>query len=124
MTVEEYIVNRIKSSSELTALVSDRITPVRVADESQLPAITFLRISGGTVKSHKGSGMKTPRYQISAWGRTQLECSKIRDLITDVFDCVRSGSNVSFHETDNEIYDPTAKWYHMPVDILIHFNEL
>ncbi len=120
MTIEQYIVIRIKSVSAITDLVGDRITPVRLADETELPAITYICISNNTVKSHGGSGMRTPRYQLSIWAKSQLQCSRIRDLIIELFDCKRDGETVTFHENDNEMYNPTTKTYHIPVDIMIY----
>jgi hypothetical protein len=69
ITIEEGIVYRLKNYSGLSALVGDRIYPLKLPQGVILPAVTYQRISTPRVITHdQGTGgLAMPRFQFSAY---------------------------------------------------------
>lgn len=71
--IEETLVNRLLATPALTALVGDRIKPVRNDEDTALPALSYQLISRSSEYTHDGEGISSPRYQLTALGRTYAE---------------------------------------------------
>ncbi len=71
-TIEESIVAELDGDATLVALVGTRIEPVRNAQSSTWPALSYQQISGPLEYSHDGPGMGYPRFQLTATDTTFL----------------------------------------------------
>ena len=121
MTVEHSIVQFLMAETKVADLVGNRVFPVKLPDQTELPAITYARISSVRQRSHSGkSNLTGSRYQFSIWAKTQRACAEVRDAFIEKIDCAQTGDILAFHENDNEMYSPAVDAYHMPVDVMIN----
>lgn len=81
-TVEDFLYNRLTSTSDVAAIVGTRIYRVKMPDNPTLPAITYQTLSGELVESFDGaSGLRMPVMGIDCWART---AGAVQDLAEKV----------------------------------------
>ena len=89
MTIETLLVQRLLATPAVTTLVGNRIEPLRNSEDTPLPALSYQLISRSSEYSHDGVGLNSPRYQITAVGRTYAEVVTIIAACRTVLDGVR-----------------------------------
>lgn len=84
---EEFIVARLKQVQAVTDLIAHRIFPGVAPTGSQVPYVTYNRITTPRVRSTKGlSGLASPLYQIDAWARDAVTAKAIMKVIIAALD--------------------------------------
>lgn len=71
----------LAGESTISALVSDRITPVRLPIDSPMPALTFKVIGGSSDATFDTSGLQSPRIEFACFGATHLQACALRDTV-------------------------------------------
>ena len=68
-TIQDALYSRLSGYGGLSALVSTRISPLRMKEDQALPAVTFQRISGVPIKAMGADpGTVASRFQVDCWG--------------------------------------------------------
>lgn len=85
MTLEEGLVTFLEAFSP--AIAEGRIHPLVLPQNTDLPAVTFQRISGPRVRSLSGPGGKArPRIQLDAWANTYTEAQALATQLRQALD--------------------------------------
>lgn len=128
MTAEQALYAYLSNEAGITNIVGDRIYPGVRPQDSELPAISYLRISG---PEHHNIDVAFPRFQISAWAATYNEAKTLGNEIKAAFQRFKGtmggAQGVDVIQgvllNDNDIYESDTRVYHNPVDIkLIHWK--
>jgi hypothetical protein len=134
-TIDEHLYYRLANFAGLSALVGTRISPGLLQEDSDLPAVTFQRIS--TVVQHQmgaDPGLYDPRYQVDVWGDMDFNADGFSDIIavgTQVkLALSRYGGTYDGHTIDqifldNELYqyEPATKTMRGILDFIVHYRE-
>ena len=117
----------------LAALIGTRIYPVVMPQKPDLPAVTYLRVTGSRVHSNDGpSGLSSPRFQFDCWALTYLGARAVAEALRlrlDGFKGLIGGSPARhdiqgvFFETEREFYESETKLYRHSGDYFIHYRE-
>lgn len=84
-TLEEGLASYLSNFAGLTALVSNRVYPMRIPQNAGVPCVTYQRISTPRELTHQSSGatgdLAHPRFQFDAWAETYATAKSITDQI-------------------------------------------
>lgn len=75
------IYSLLAGESTISALVANRITPVRLPIGSPMPALTYRIIGGSGDPTLDTSGMQRRRLQIDAFADTHLQAAQLREAV-------------------------------------------
>lgn len=132
MQLEEALYSYLSGYAGLSSLVSNRVYPVLLPQDCQLPAVTYQRVSGPRVHCQGGDpGIAHPRIQVSCWAVTY---SAARSIAAQVIAALQDFTGTmggtggvtvqaSFLDDDADLYDPETQTYHVPVDFVIWHQE-
>jgi hypothetical protein len=127
--IEEDLITYLYSGAAVTALVGQRVTPLRMDQGADLPAITVQRIDGPRVRSLTGpSGLAHPRFQLDCWGSTYASVKAVATAVRQRLDGYRGlmGSTtvggVSL-ESDQDDFEPDTGLYRVSMDFIIWHKE-
>jgi hypothetical protein len=133
ITIEEGIVYRLKNYSGLSALVGDRIYPLKLPQGVILPAVTYQRISTPRVITHdQGTGgLAMPRFQFSAYddGYSSVKAviKQIREALNGYKGTPGGTDTVLVHgafaEDEQDFDDPDSGLYWSTIDFFIYHQE-
>jgi len=82
MSIESSLRSYLLADSDISALVGDRIYPMTLPANSELPAIVYQTISNTReqVMNHK-SGIAHPRIQLTCWCDTYSEVKNLAEKV-------------------------------------------
>jgi len=87
MTMETSIHSHLIGVAAILALVSDRIVPGEVDQDTIMPYITFERVTEiGTHHQLAASGISAPVYQFDIWAETSASRLEISEALRDSLD--------------------------------------
>mgnify|MGYP000949950111 CR=1 FL=1 len=82
MSAETELYAVLAAAAGLTALVSTRIYPDAIPEDSALPAVVYSRASTDPVLSVSGQKFaETARFQITAWDKTRTSSAAVADQV-------------------------------------------
>jgi hypothetical protein len=82
MMLMEGFVTYLSANGELTAMISDRLYPLRLPESPTLPAVVYQEISCVPTYSQDGySEVEQTRMQLTCWSTTLLEALQIRQIL-------------------------------------------
>lgn len=129
-TLEAGLYAFLSNNATITALVKDRIYPLRMPDApGAWPVLVYHRISGARESTHTGNaGFGRARVQLSCWadsyaGAKQLALAVVQALhnyLGPLGNITKTAVDV---ENEIDLYDPPSRLYHVPVDVLIQYQE-
>jgi len=128
MSLKSEILTFIKSKSEVTDIVGNRIWYDKLPEDATLPAITFSRISDPHKYTQSGdSGHRNPRVQFSCWAETDQAAEDLGETLSGVmtaFVGAFGSINIQSSMIENKVdmHDPATKRYFVPVDIKFRYN--
>lgn len=123
MTFEADLKSHLGADSSITALVSDRISPLLLKDGSSLPAITYQAISGEPQTDLSGGDGDMVRYrmQLNVWADSYLGAKALAELVrtrlktaATNFKAVPNGSAQDVYEAQTKrfgVYMDFSFWY-------------
>jgi hypothetical protein len=126
MTIEQAIYSYLSGEAGITDIVGTRIYPIFLPQDTDYPALTYIRISG---PEHHDIDVSYPRFQISCWAKSYAEAKGLADEVKAAFQRFKGvmggaqGVEViqGVFMNDLDLYDNETQVYHIPVDIkLIH----
>ena len=98
----------------LSDATSGRVYPSVLAQGTILPAITYQRVSTRRVRSHGGTSLVLPLYQVACWDATPVGA---RDVARDVIDAFESELGVWLVENQFEDFASEQKLYRVLIDV-------
>lgn len=136
MSIEEAIYYKLTNDTDVAAIVSTRVYPMKLPPNPTYPAITYQRISTARWHNYAGaSGRARPRFQIDCWldGSNRAEAyDDARDLATKVRKCldgfkgdIDTESDVGGVTLDSErdIWEDLAQVHRVTMDFIFpHFE--
>lgn len=82
MTIEADLVNVLMASSAVTSLVGNVVFPVVARADTELPAVTYMRMSGERIYTLAGrGGYATVRIGMTAWAREYAQARLVADAV-------------------------------------------
>ena len=132
MTFETALYSYLSNFAGLAALVSTRIYPRQLPQNSTLPAVVYQRISGPRVHAMGSDpGITYPRYQFTCHGTTPASAEAVSDQIRRAFQnysgTMGGVGGVTVHYCESEDgpndYDPTTNSYRSVIDVEIWHGE-
>jgi hypothetical protein len=133
MSANKIVYNILSNNAALTALISTRLNPVRIPQESAFPAVSYQLISDIPNPTKSGhSRTEFVRVQVNAYGVTLASAESVSSAIRTAFEAVNlpntfNGIKCQTIEFDNEIQtaDDTAAFaglYQISQDYIINFT--
>jgi hypothetical protein len=121
-SIEEALITLIKTSTEITALVGDRIKPVELPLNCPLPAISYTIISD---PKHQVAGL--PRVQLSVYTLSYPQVKLISDSLRDLlagYTGVIDGKHIIriSPENSNDVTTETPGVFHKANDYKIIYR--
>lgn len=126
------VYNILSNNSALTAVVSTRINPLRIPQESAFPAISYQLVSVIPHPSKSGSSQSDfARVQINSFGTTYQSAVQVSDLVRSAMQVslpsTFNGVVIQSCEFDGEVHmtDDNADFagvYHIAQDFIINYN--
>ncbi len=120
-SIQERLYNYLRFDAGVAALVGTRVYPVRLPQQPTLPAITYQRVDGIPQYSHSGrSDLVQSRIQVSCWALTYAAVIDLVDAVKAATDTFPEDATV---EDMPDMYDPETQVYHVPVDVIVWYQE-
>ncbi len=129
MTIEEALTAHLVGYSPLHDLIDDRVDPGQLKLRSQLPAITYQRISRKTTqhRSSRKARHSRPRFQFDVWASTYASVVATRNALIDAMaDFVRDSDprvDVALLQDDRDAYESEPGRWRAIVDYYIWHTE-
>jgi len=99
------IVYQSINSSEIIAIVEDRVFSKKLKEKCLFPAITYQRIIDNTEQHLKGMDKEKGIFQISLYSKNELELENLfRVLKESLKDKAVYGNAVDFYESDTALH--------------------
>lgn len=125
MTAEQSLFELLSHDAAVSALVGDRIYPVRLPDEVVLPAMVYAKASCIRYASHGGpSRLSSARFQMDCYSADYLEAKRLA-LATVAALHGKKGGNIqaAFNDNETDSFSPDNGIYRVTADVLIWHRE-
>jgi hypothetical protein len=127
--IEKKMVAALLANSDVTDLVGDRIFPVVVRSDTDLPAVTYQRTFGERTYSMAGSaGWARVNIAVAGWAREYAQARSIADVVRQTLDAY-AGSDADDIQigrvTDGpDAYDPDLDVFGCSLDVEVQYQEV
>ncbi|MCM2506066.1 DUF3168 domain-containing protein [Aureimonas altamirensis] len=124
--MEEELLNTLRGSEALTAIVGSRIRPVDRPQTDSLPSITFQRVDGIRYYTHSGANnLVNSRIQIDCWGKTYQETKNTARAVVQALNGITEPFQGSFilDESDTSEDADTSRIFRTRLDIQLFHKE-
>lgn len=133
MSANKIVYNILSNNAALTALISTRLNPVRIPQESSFPAVSYQLVSEIPNPTKSGhSRTEFARVQVNAYGVTLASAESVASAIRNAFEAVTlpatfNSIKCQTIEFDGELQtaDDTAAFaglYQISQDYIINFT--
>ena len=133
MSANKIVYNILSNNAALTALISTRLNPIRIPQESSFPAVSYQLVSEIPNPTKSGhSRTEFARVQVNAYGITLASTESVASAIRTAFEAVtlpNTFNNIKCQtiEYDGELQtaDDTAAFaglYQISQDYIINFT--
>ena len=133
MSANKIVYNILSNNAALTALISTRLNPVRIPQESSFPAVSYQLVSEVPNPTKSGhSRTEFARVQVNAYGLTLASADSVASAIRTAFELVTLPATFNTIkcqtiEFDGELQtaDDTAAFaglYQISQDYIINFT--
>jgi len=126
---EDLVYAALAAHSGVTALVGDRISPMKSLDAGDLPCITYAIVGCRPEQTHTGQvNMQDPLVQIDCWAGIN-DYDVLRSMRREVLDCLTSSDSPTsgtffFVERDGMDYnEPDARMSRKMIEVTVWFDE-
>ena len=136
MTVEAEIYTRLKDFAGLSALVSDRIYPVTMPQNVEMPAVSYRRVSAERISAMGvDTGLVRARFQVDCWSGehddgtvgTFDEARAVAKQVRLALQRWRNTSGTVVQDTfmigDQDLHEHDTETYHAALDFEIFYEE-
>ena len=136
MTVEAEIKTRLSGFAGLSALISDRIYPVTLPQNVEMPAVSYRRVSAERVSAMGAdTGLVRARFQFDCWSGehengdsgTFDEAKAVAKQVRLALQRWRNTSGTVVQDTfmigDQDLHEHDTETYHAALDFEIFYEE-
>ena len=129
MTMENALYSRLSGHAGLSALVGVRVYPLRLPQDTTLPAVTYTRVGTRRLRAMGSDpGLARARFQVAAWAATFAAGRDAGEQIRAALQRWRGtleGVVVqdSFFETEVDVYEPDTETYQRTLNFEIIHEE-
>jgi hypothetical protein len=130
MSAHAAILGLLQASSDLVALIGDRIYPDVLDDPPVYPAVTFQKLGGaGARGAVRNPGLMRASFQVSSWAQSRAEAALIATQVRKAMDRKRkitvAGVPIDdcFYESDVDLDDDEVGVWFNHMSFTIHFRE-
>ena len=129
MSIEKAIYSTLATATGVAALVSTRIYPSHLPQETALPAISFSRASTvRTTAMDADPGLVRARIQVSCWDDDYSDTRDIADQVRSALQRFRGTAasivvQDTFLESEIDTYDPATETYHAALGFDVIYEE-
>ena len=122
MTISSLLYGALSSDSGITTLVSTRIYPLKLPQDTPYPAVSYQRISN---TGEQGStALKETRYQLNAWADTYASAQTLATAIKTALEEHKDTDQtpgIKMARVVNELddYDPDEEVYRIILDVIM-----
>lgn len=118
------MVNHILADTAIKAVINDRLFPLAIPQEENIPAIVYQRISSPRTLTLSGDSVNNPRIQLSCYGASYGTAKQLAILLYQSLDCFRGalGNKVKatlLMDDSRDGFDHETKRYRSDVDFFI-----
>ena len=127
--IEQGIQSLLSSAAAVSTLVSTRIYPVFVPQDSPLPCLSYQVVSGSSDYSVDGTAEIWKRIQFDAWGAQYADVKNIQNAVHAVLDgyngVLPDGTLVwgAFRGLELDEFEADARIYRSMTEYSFHFVE-
>ena len=133
MSANKIVYNILSNNAALTALISTRLNPIRIPQETTFPAVSYQLVSEVPTPTKSGhSHTEFARVQINAYGTTLSSAQSVASAIRTAFEAVSlpgtfnsiKCQTIEF-DGENQTADDVAAFaglYQISQDYLINFT--
>lgn len=108
------------------ATSAEKVYPLRLPEDPELPALTYQQIAGPREYSHDGeAGPHRLRWQITAWGETYEAAKELAEEVVLALSAWEDTSGVhvercvAFIANEIDLFDEDAELFYVPIDAVI-----
>ena len=129
MNIEQCVSDYLEGSTGIGDLIANRIYPIKLPQNSTLPAMTYRVISG---MEHHDIDVAYPRFQFDCWGESYSDARGLADEVKEAFQRMNGAIGGSSGKTMiqgvilNDIdmsYDMDTQLYGIFVDIRLIYRK-
>jgi porphobilinogen deaminase len=117
--LETKIFNLLTADAAVKAIVADRVYPSQLKQGCRLPAISFVRVSGGFDLDLEGnSGTENPRIQVDCWALGYQQAKDLGKAVRRAMNAA-TAAGAGFTATainDADIHDDAANYHGVSID--------
>jgi len=125
MPVEQTLYDLLRQDAAVSAIVGDRIYPVRLPDEVMLPALVYLKASCIRYASHGGpSKLASSRFQLDCYSPDYLEAKRLALAAVSALHGKKNGDiQAAFSENETDGFSADDNVFRVTADVLIWHTE-
>lgn len=124
-TLEAALVDHLTNDGAVSAIVDDRVMPLRIPEGTVYPAITYQRISAVRTYTYDAASWARARMQVDCWATTANVAMTLGEAVlaalTDVLDDLPHGSSFNVNEFDD--YEPATKLFRRSLDFHMSYAD-
>lgn len=121
MSTESTLVEYLENDTALAALISKRIYPRRMPDETDLPCLVYLRVSNVSEMGLDSVHQTRARFRFTPWAERATEVTDVAMALKDALTLVEIPPDIDriIPEGEADRYDNDALLYGQDLDFLV-----
>ena len=125
MTAEQALFELLTHDAGVSAIVGDRVYPVRLPDEVVLPAMVYAKVSCIRYASHGGpSKLASSRFQLDCYSADYLEAKRLALAAVVALHGKKGGDiQAAFNDNETDGFSADDGVFRVTADILIWHRE-
>ncbi|MFA5162092.1 MAG: DUF3168 domain-containing protein [Elusimicrobiales bacterium] len=125
MTAEQALFELLSHDAAVSAIVGDRVYPVRLPDEVMLPAMVYMKVSCIRYASHGGpSKLASSRFQLDCYSVDYLEAKRLALAAVSALHGKKGGDiQAAFNENETDGFSADDGVFRVTADVLIWHKE-
>lgn len=128
MEIEVAIYSLLSGDAGVAALVGTKISPLSKKQDSDLPAITFRRVSTGRFPAMSvDASVVKGRFQVDCWAATYASARALKAAVKSAMSRWRTTTGITVHDTfmisEIDFFEQDTKQFHIAIDFEINYNE-
>jgi len=125
VTAEQALFELLTHDAGMSAIVGDRVYPVRLPDEVILPALVYMKASCIRYASHGGpSKLASSRFQLDCYSADYLEAKRLALAAVAALHGKKGGDiQAAFNDNETDGFSADDGIFRVTADILIWHRE-
>lgn len=129
MSIDAGLRTFLLADATIAAAVAARIYPLQLPQNTTLPAVTYMTVTGGRETSNSGSSkLAHTLFQIDAWDATYSGALAVAELIRKRLDAYKGAAGTqtirgAFLQGERSFYEDEPKQYRVSRDFMIWFDD-